>query len=104
QAVPELSPLSALLKTVLALDPQARPQTAEELARPLREFLRQSDLGDIARRLGERVSARLTRPPEPPRAGGARDLSLRVTGAGVTQTFAARDALLEWTAKIDSEP
>ena len=104
QADPELLPLSALLKTALALDPQARPQTAEELARPLREFLRQSDLGDIARRLGARVSARLTRPPDAPRSPGARDRSLRATGPGATQTFAVRDALLEWTAKIDSQP
>jgi eukaryotic-like serine/threonine-protein kinase len=104
QAEPELASLAPLLKSVLARDPRARPQSAEELARPLREFLRQSDLGDIARRLGERVSARLTRPPEPAHAGAARDRSLRATGAGATQTFAAHDALLEWTAKIDSEP
>jgi eukaryotic-like serine/threonine-protein kinase len=98
-----LTSLAPLLKAALALEPSARPQTAEEVARPLREFLRQSDLGDIARRLGDRVSARLTRPPDPPRAS-ARDPSLRATGAGATQTFAARDALLEWTAKIDSQP
>jgi serine/threonine-protein kinase len=110
EPVPELSqvdaalaPLAPLLKGALALEPSERPQTAEELARPLREFLRQSDLGDIARRLGERVSARLTRPPEPARAA-PRDPSLRATGSGATQTFAARDALLEWTAKIDSQP
>ncbi|MEY2931002.1 MAG: hypothetical protein RL033_1751 [Pseudomonadota bacterium] len=99
-----LAPLVSLLGSALALQPSLRPQTAEEMARPLREFLRASDLGDIARRLGERVSARLTRPPDAPRAPGARDRSLRSTGAGATQTFAARDALLEWTAKIDSNP
>jgi serine/threonine-protein kinase len=103
QLDPALAPLAPLLKAVLALEPSARPQTAEEVARPLREFLRQSDLGDIARRLGERVSARLTRPPDPARAAG-RDSSLHATGSGATQTFAARDALLEWTAKIDSQP
>jgi serine/threonine-protein kinase len=103
QIDPALAPLGPLLKAALSLEPSARPQTAEEVARPLREFLRQSDLGDIARRLGERVSARLTRPPDPPRAS-LRDGSLRATGAGATQTFAARDALLEWTAKIDSQP
>ena len=103
QVDPALTPLAPLLKAALALEPSARPQTAEEVARPLREFLRSSDLGDIARRLGERVGARLTRPPDPPRAGG-RDSSLRAIGSGATQTFAARDALLEWTAKIDSQP
>lgn len=102
QSEPALASLAALLRSVLALDPGERPQTAEELARPLREFLRQSDLGDIARRLGERVRTRLTRPPDSLAIAGARDRSLSATGA--TQTFAARDALLEWTAKIDSEP
>jgi serine/threonine protein kinase len=102
QIDPALAPLAPLLKAALALEPSARPQTAEEMARPLREFLRQSDLGDTARRLGERVSARLTRPPDPARA--TRDSLLRATGSGATQTFAARDALLEWTAKIDSQP
>jgi len=101
---PGLASLAPLLKSALAFEPSRRPQTAEEMARPLREFLRQSDLGDIARRLGERVYARLTRPPEPGRAPEARERALRATGSGVTQTFAARDALLQWTAKIDSEP
>ncbi|HEU4583512.1 MAG TPA: serine/threonine-protein kinase [Polyangiaceae bacterium] len=103
QLDPELAPLAPLLRSALALEPGERPQTAEELARPLREFLRSSDLGDIARRLGERVSARLTRPPDAARLP-ARDPSLRASGSGATQTFAARDALLEWTAKIDSQP
>jgi serine/threonine protein kinase len=101
---PALAPLAPLLKSALAFEPSRRPQTAEEMARPLREFLRQSDLGDIARRLGDRVCARLTRPPESGSAPGARERALRGTGSGVTQTFAARDALLQWTAKLDSEP
>ncbi|HVW28346.1 MAG TPA: serine/threonine-protein kinase, partial [Polyangiaceae bacterium] len=53
--VPELAVLDELVARALAEDAAARPQTAEELARPLREFLRSADLGDIARRLGERV-------------------------------------------------
>jgi len=104
QIDPALACLAPLLKSALAFEPSQRPQTAEEMARPLREFLRQSDLGDIARRLGERVSARPTRPPDAANGPGSRAGSLRVTGSGVTQTFAARDAVLEWTAKIDSEP
>jgi eukaryotic-like serine/threonine-protein kinase len=103
QVDPAFVPIAALVRSALASEPGERPQTAEEMARPLREFLRQSDLGDIAKRLGERVSARLTRPPDPPRTG-ARDRSLRATGSGATQTFAVRDALLDWTAKIESQP
>lgn len=99
---PALAPLSALISSALALDPRARPQTAEELARPLRDFLRQSDLGDIARRLGERVTQRLSLPSVPPPAPEARDAARSTTG--VTQTFAVRDAVLEWTAKIATRP
>lgn len=97
-----LAPLSALIESALALDPRERPQTAEELARPLREFLRQSDLGDIARRLGARVSERRSLRPEPGSASAAPARPPEL--AGVTQTFAVRDAVLEWTAKIDTQP
>ena len=108
-----LAPLEALIRSALAHAASARPQTAEEFARPLREFLRPDDLGDIARRLGERVGERLRaieaattgaeRPSAPPRAS---QRPSRETGGGssATQTFAARGALLEWTAKIDSTP
>jgi eukaryotic-like serine/threonine-protein kinase len=97
-----LAPLAALIESALAHEPRERPQTAEELARPLREFLRQSDLGDIARRLGERVSERRSLRPEP---GSASPTPARAPElAGVTQTFAVRDAVLEWTAKIDTQP
>ncbi|HVZ33535.1 MAG TPA: serine/threonine-protein kinase, partial [Polyangiaceae bacterium] len=71
---PGLALLDPLIHSALAHDPSARPQTAEELARPLREFLRSSDLGDIARRLGERVRQRATRPPTPPRDAADRRL------------------------------
>ncbi len=97
-----LAPLSALMASALALAPSKRPQTAEEFSRPLREFLRQSDLGDIARRLGQRVSEPLPRlsaaPPDPSSRCG---VSL-AAGPRATQTFAAREAVLEWTAKIES--
>src|SRR5690606_14806062 len=51
----ELAPLAGIVEGAMQLDEQARPQNAEALARPLREFLRGSDAGDVARRLGERV-------------------------------------------------
>jgi eukaryotic-like serine/threonine-protein kinase len=104
--------LEPLIASALALAPEQRPQTAEELARPLREFLRQDDLGDLARRLGERVGERLSRGPAAPpgqsigAAGGelAAETPAARSAELPTRTFAARPALLEWTAKIESMP
>ena len=98
-----LALLSPLISAALAREASERPQTAEEFARPLREFLRQFDLGDIARRLGERVSERL-RSSELTSSTAASPSTTPREGSGATQTFAVRDALLEWTAKIDSVP
>ena len=106
---PSLRPLDPLLASALRHAPSDRPQTAEELARPLREFLRRDDLGDIARRLGRRVSERLAElareaPSEAPAlasSGSTPGEPARVSG---TQTFAAHEVLREWTAKIDSTP
>jgi serine/threonine protein kinase len=111
-AHPSLQPLEQLIRSALAHAARDRPQTAEEFARPLREFLRQDDLGDIARRLGARVSERLrtlanadTRALAASSAPSTSQRSQRETGgASGTQTFAARGALLEWTAKIESTP
>src|SRR5213078_49783 len=50
-----LEPLDDLIVRAVADRASDRPQSAEELARPLRDFLRTADLGDIARRLGDRV-------------------------------------------------
>jgi serine/threonine protein kinase len=107
-----LAALEPLIRSALAHAPRERPQTAEEFARPLREFLRQDDLGDIARRLGARVSERLrematadARAQAASSAPSASQPLQRETGAASgTQTFAARGALLEWTAKIESTP
>jgi serine/threonine-protein kinase len=52
-----LAPLDDVVLRAVAVEAADRPQTADDLARPLREFLRSADLGDIARRLGERVQA-----------------------------------------------
>jgi serine/threonine-protein kinase len=107
-----LAALEPLIRSALAHAPRERPQTAEEFARPLREFLRQDDLGDIARRLGARVSERLremaTADARAQTASSApsasQPLQRETGGASGTQTFAARGALLEWTAKIESTP
>ena len=53
--IPKLSGLGDLLAAALSPDPATRPASAEQLARPLREFLKSSDLGEVARRVGARV-------------------------------------------------
>jgi serine/threonine-protein kinase len=127
---PELGPLDELFERALAADPDERPPTAEELARPLRDFLRAADLGDLARRLGARVRkarrspsiAELLTPPFKPEGRtphtpvlGARPttgseagtrplpsdrpgpLSPISRGGPITETFATRHDVAEWT-------
>jgi len=95
---PALAPLAALVLQAVDNDPRKRPQSADELSRPLREFLKSSDLGDLARRLGDRVARLLDEqhsvPAIPPAPRPA---------TGCTQTFASAEAVIGWTAKIDSE-
>jgi len=121
---PELTPLAALIARSIALDARERPTAAEHLARPLREFLKSEDSGDIARRLGARVqrSRRRSRSPSPwlPGETGSSQNAARTrplssgtppsrptstsTGAPVTRTFAARDDLEIWTRKLSTSP
>jgi len=120
---PLLAPLSALIAKSVALDARERPSAAEQLARPLREFLKSEDSGDIARRLGERVrrARRRSRSGSPwlPGEGesdandpGTRPLSStpRATAelpggsAPTTRTFAARDEVEVWTRKLPQTP
>ncbi|HEX4338231.1 MAG TPA: serine/threonine-protein kinase [Polyangiaceae bacterium] len=118
--VPALSPLGELMTRAIAERADERPQSAEDLARPLREFLRTADLGDIARRLGERVGharrasladasdasdqaaftpatppTRSMTPsgsvPPPPVTPSTRPIT-----QPVTETFAFRDEVEEW--------
>jgi eukaryotic-like serine/threonine-protein kinase len=106
---PALAPLEPLIEAALAHAANERPQSAEELARPLREFLRRDDLGDIARRLGQRVTERLLELENQAQSDSA-DSFVRVAASSVasapmasgTATFAAREVLREWTAKIES--
>jgi serine/threonine protein kinase len=51
----ELEPVAAIVAQAVALRAADRPQEAEALARKLREFSRQFDSGDVAKRLGARV-------------------------------------------------
>jgi hypothetical protein len=50
-----LAPLDALVASALAMEPSERPQSAEDLSRPLRRFIAERDLGDLGRKVGERV-------------------------------------------------
>jgi serine/threonine protein kinase len=120
---PLLTPLVALIASSVALDARERPSGAELLARPLREFLKSEDSGDIARRLGARVrrSRRRSRSSSPwlPGETGAQEHSAKTrplsseppsrdaassASAPVTRTFAARDDLEVWTRKLSSAP
>jgi serine/threonine protein kinase len=96
---PALAPLAALVRQAVDNDPKQRPQSADELSRPLREFLKSSDLGDLARRLGDRVARLLEAQHSVPAASPPPR-----PASGCTQTFASADAVLGWTAKIDSQP
>ena len=123
-AEPLLSPLNALIARAVAFDAAERPQTAEELARPLREFLRSADLGDISRRLGARVrSARRASVPRMPSDAGARtpvmgnpttrrgslpsvqtSVTRPIAQSVITETFAARDEVAEWAQRASERP
>ena len=122
--LPALAPLSALIATSIALDARERPTAAEQLARPLREFLKSEDSGDIARRLGERVrrARRRSRSSSPWLPGEVsadaieqhtRPLNSEdavpftkksIEAAPVTRTFAARDEVEVWTRRLSSAP
>jgi eukaryotic-like serine/threonine-protein kinase len=121
---PQLAPLRALIASSVALDARERPVGAEHLARPLREFLKSEDSGDIARRLGARVrrARRRSRSSSPWLPGEtdsgqsspqtrplneATPTERESAGAGsspVTRTFAAREEVEVWTRKLSSAP
>jgi serine/threonine protein kinase len=119
----ELAPVSELIARGLSLDSKARPAEAELLARPLRDFLRSADVGEVARKLGDRVrdatrrnrreppvtepvtgaserpSALSSRPP----AGDGSQPSGGGTGS-LSRTFAAREEVSEWTRRVSEPP
>jgi eukaryotic-like serine/threonine-protein kinase len=114
----ELAPLADLVAASLSRDPEKRPDSAENLARPLRAFVKSADLGDVARRIGERVRKTLKRADDSaPFAVGDGVTGMEMTPSTAraeprkhmpsisdTQTFAARNDLVEWTRKIPSLP
>lgn len=109
---PELAPVSDIIAQAVAAEVAERPRDAESLARKLRDFSRQFDSGDVAKRVGRRVRGARKRQqsPSPWLAGGSSGpmtptAAPALAGPGpVTRTFAARDDLVEWTRKIASEP
>jgi serine/threonine protein kinase len=89
-----LLPLDDALASAMSLDPNARPQHADDLGRTLRRFLAGVDLGDLARKLGDRVrDLRAHPPPAPtePRPVLQRPPSRPTATLAGTKTFAARD-------------
>jgi serine/threonine-protein kinase len=86
---PALAPLDALIASAMALDPADRPQSAEELSRPLRRFIAERDSGDLTRKVGKRVrdlraSGSLEADPQVSQLAGATPV------VNETRTFATR--------------
>jgi len=124
EGAPELAGVAELIARGLSLEPSERPAQAELLARPLRDFARHSDAGDVARRLGARVRRALRRserkatsgislgtstpnapfvatPALPASVEGSRPVES--SGPPPTYTFAARGEVAEWTRRLDAQ-
>ena len=94
-----LLPLDATMASAMALDPLARPQSADDLGRPLRRFLQDVDLGDVARKLGARVrEARAVLAKKAAKKKGSESLfkPSRPTMDLRPKTFAAREEVENW--------
>jgi len=112
---PELAGLAPIVGKAMHLDEAARPPNAEALARPLREYLRASDAGDVSRRLGERVrmARRRGRSSSPWLIGdgltgmesaNATPVTPGLRTPGGTRTFATSAGFSELTRRVESEP
>ena len=94
-----LLPLDDVMASAMALDPKVRPQQADDLGRALRKFLSGMDLGDVARKIGDRVRDLRAHPPpvstdkKPVLQRPASRPSAAQFG---TQTFAARAEVGAW--------
>jgi tRNA A-37 threonylcarbamoyl transferase component Bud32 len=100
-----LAPLDALFESAMALDPAARPQSADDLGKGLRRFLSGADTVEVARGLGERVRATRAAAAESARAAAEPSVRPRSPSLGEagTKTFAARREVGDW-AKSDRPP
>jgi serine/threonine-protein kinase len=85
---PTLAPLDELVASALAMDTAARPQSADDFSRPLRRFVADADLGDVAKRLGARVAQ--IRAAQVPGADDHDPVPERASSPEVTRTFATR--------------
>jgi serine/threonine protein kinase len=104
---PRLLPLDAIIGSAMALDKAERPKTADDLGRVLRKFLQDTDLGDVARKLGARVREA--------RALAARSKKRRAADGSLIKpskpsmpdmgprTFAARVEVEVWGAETRSD-
>ncbi len=105
-----LLPLDDVIASAMSLDPGARPQQADDLGRALRRFLAGTDLGDLARHLGDRVRDLRVHPPPPPtepRPVLQRPPSRPTATQVGTKTFAARSdvgALRSPSSPLDPIP
>lgn len=114
EQVPELAPLGKVIAAALSREPGERPAGAEQLARPLREFISGHDQQDIARALGERVAKvrKRLQAPQKSTARGSRqaaDVSesgppsaLSQSGSVRTRTFALSSQAELWTRQVGS--
>ncbi|MEZ4229709.1 MAG: protein kinase [Polyangiaceae bacterium] len=101
-----LAPLDEVIGLAVDPDPSRRPADAEELAKPLRDFLRRSDRREVERRLGRRV--RMARREAAGSVASIPDLE-RPQGEGrvptlpdgSTATFAANQEIEIWTRRLD---
>jgi serine/threonine protein kinase len=83
---PLLAPLDDLVASAMAPEAAKRPQSAEDFSRPLRRFLADADLGDLAKKLGARVSR-----VKSEAAGGEADaIPEQASSPDATRTFATR--------------
>lgn len=94
-----LVPLDAAIARAMAVDARERQQEASDLARSLRAFLQEVDIGDVARTLGDRVRDLREKgaAPAPPSERNAPRPSAASHGDLGTKTFAAREEALRWS-------
>ncbi len=102
-----LRPVSDLLLSAVALDPQKRPPNADVLGRQLRDFLRNVDTTDVARRLALRVNrlrASVGAEAAPSTLGVNTPAPPSTAKLRGSTTFAASQQFCELTRKLPSEP